>query len=139
MTERMEAVEGNLIVLQQAVDVLRRMDDTTYATGGVAPGVSAIGVHFRHVLDHYRALLTGLATDEIDYDARPRHVPLETDRELAIATALGFATDLARLPWIEATVRFGDAPIAEPDRKRLADRLHQAVSARFIPVVLEPE
>jgi 1-acyl-sn-glycerol-3-phosphate acyltransferase len=46
---------------------------------------------------------------------------------------------LARLPWIEATIRFGDAPIAEPDRKRLADRLHQAVSARFIPVVLEPE
>jgi 1-acyl-sn-glycerol-3-phosphate acyltransferase len=46
---------------------------------------------------------------------------------------------LARLPWIEATVRFGDAPIAERDRKRLADRLHQAVSARFIPVVLEPE
>ncbi len=46
---------------------------------------------------------------------------------------------LARLPWIEATVRFGDAPIAERDRKRLADRLHQAVSARFIPVVLESE
>jgi 1-acyl-sn-glycerol-3-phosphate acyltransferase len=46
---------------------------------------------------------------------------------------------LARLPWIEATVRFGDAPIAERDRKRLADLLHQAVSARFIPVVLEPE
>jgi 1-acyl-sn-glycerol-3-phosphate acyltransferase len=44
---------------------------------------------------------------------------------------------LARLPWIEATVRFGEAPIAERDRKRLADRLHQAVSARFIPVVLE--
>lgn len=46
---------------------------------------------------------------------------------------------LARLPWIEATVRFGEAPIAERDRKRLADRLHQAVSARFIPVVLESE
>lgn len=46
---------------------------------------------------------------------------------------------LARLPWIEATLRFGDAPIAERDRKRLADQLHQAVSARFIPVVLESE
>jgi hypothetical protein len=93
----MEAVEGNLIVLQQAVAVLRRMDDATYASGGAAPGVSAIGVHFRHVLDHYRAFLMGLATDQIDYDARHRHVPLETDRELAIATALGFGTDLARL------------------------------------------
>lgn len=98
MTERMEAVEGNLIVLRQAVEVLQRLDDATYAKGGAAPGVSAIGVHFRHVLDHYRAFLMGLATDEIDYDARHRQVPLETDRELAITTALGFVTDLARLP-----------------------------------------
>lgn len=45
---------------------------------------------------------------------------------------------LCRLPRIESTVRFGDVPIAEPDRKRLADRLHHAVSATFIPVVLEP-
>jgi 1-acyl-sn-glycerol-3-phosphate acyltransferase len=42
---------------------------------------------------------------------------------------------LSRLPWIEATVRHGAEPIAEPDRKRLAERLHQAVSAQFIPVV----
>lgn len=97
MTERMEAVEGNLIVLAQAVEVLRRMDDETYAHGGASPGVSAIGVHFRHVLDHYRSFLMGLAIDEIDYDARHRHVPLETDRQLAIETALGFATDLGRL------------------------------------------
>jgi 1-acyl-sn-glycerol-3-phosphate acyltransferase len=46
---------------------------------------------------------------------------------------------LCRLPRIEATVRFGEAPIAERDRKRLADRLHQAVSARFTPVVMESE
>ena len=45
--------------------------------------------------------------------------------------------ELARLPWIEATVRFGDAPIAERDRQRLAERLHQAVSAQFTPVVVE--
>lgn len=42
---------------------------------------------------------------------------------------------LSRLPWIAATVRHGAEPIAEPDRRRLAERLHQAVSAQFIPVV----
>lgn len=97
MTDRLEAVEGNLLVLRQAVEVLHRMDDATYSAP-VAPGVSAVGVHFRHVFDHYRAFLTGLAADEIDYDARDRAVPLERDRSLAIATALGFCTDLERLP-----------------------------------------
>jgi len=45
---------------------------------------------------------------------------------------------LSRLPWIEATVRHGPRPIAERDRKRLAERLHQAVSSQFTPVVTEP-
>lgn len=49
----------------------------------------------------------------------------------------GHIAELVRLPWIEATVRFGAAPIAEPDRKRLAGRLHEAVAAQFIPVVTE--
>jgi 1-acyl-sn-glycerol-3-phosphate acyltransferase len=52
-------------------------------------------------------------------------------------TFLRHLSELAQLPWIEATVRHGDAPIAERDRKRLADRLHQAVSAQFTPVVAE--
>lgn len=98
MTDRLEAVEGNLIILGQAVDVLLRLDDTTYATWSPAPGGSPVGAHFRHVFDHYRAFLTGLAAGEIDYDARERQVPLERDRRLAIATARGFATDLSRLP-----------------------------------------
>lgn len=97
MAERLEAVEGNLLLLRQAVAVLERMDDATYQEGGRAQGISPVGVHFRHVFDHYRAFLMGLATDEIDYDARNRHVPLETDRRLAIATALGFLTDLERI------------------------------------------
>lgn len=45
--------------------------------------------------------------------------------------------DLCRLPWIEATVRYGREPIEDTDRKRLADRLHRAVAAQFIPVATE--
>jgi 1-acyl-sn-glycerol-3-phosphate acyltransferase len=44
---------------------------------------------------------------------------------------------LSRLPRIEATVRYGDTPIAERDRKRLAARLQRAVAAQFTPVVTE--
>lgn len=121
MAERLEAVEGNLLVLEQAVDVLRRMADATYADGGAAPGISPVGVHFRHVLDHYRAFLAGLDGGRIDYDARDRQVPLERDRDLAIATALGFIADLGRLPAelaarpIEVTVRSVASDDTSPD------------------------
>ncbi len=121
MAERLEAVEGNLLVLEQAVEVLRRMEDATYSDGGAAPGISPVGVHFRHVLDHYRAFLSGLDGGRIDYDARDRQVPLERDRDLAIATALGFIADLGRLPSalgarpIEVTVRSVASDDTSPD------------------------
>jgi hypothetical protein len=88
--------------------VLSRLDDVTYATGGGAlgAGLSPVGVHFRHVFDHYHAFLSGLASDEIDYDSRHRQAPVEHDRQLAIATALGYVTDLGRLP-----IDLGDRPI----------------------------
>ena len=41
------------------------------------------------------------------------------------------ALALLRLPWIEVSVRFGSGPIAAPDRKQLAARLHDAVVARL--------
>lgn len=97
MMQPLEAVEGNRILLQQAADLLRRMDDATYAMAGGEGGRSPVGVHFRHVLDHYRAFFAGLPDGEIDYDDRARQVPLETDRTLAIEAVLGYLADLGRL------------------------------------------
>jgi len=42
---------------------------------------------------------------------------------------------LVTLPWIEATVRFGPEPLIDTDRRNLAQRLHEAASRQFIPVV----
>lgn len=41
---------------------------------------------------------------------------------------------LVRLPAFYATVKFGRKPIHDPDRKRLAQQLHQAILERFVPV-----
>lgn len=41
---------------------------------------------------------------------------------------------LARLPRIDATVRFGAMPIHDPDRRRLAAQLHEAITRDFIPM-----
>jgi hypothetical protein len=57
-----------------------------------------VGAHFRHILDHYRAFLTGLPEGRVDYDARERRGPLETDRTLALATVLGLITDVGDIP-----------------------------------------
>lgn len=94
---RLECIEGNCRLLQQAADLLRRLDDATYAEGGRRPEVSPVGVHMRHLIDHYQAFLTGLPAEAIDYDARHRETPMETDRRLALATVLGLARDLDRL------------------------------------------
>lgn len=98
MSHRLEAIEGNILLLQQAADLLRRIDDQTYATAGRQEGHSPVGIHFRHVLDHYHNFFAGLPEGLIDYDARERHVPLETGRELALAAALGYQADLTDLP-----------------------------------------
>ena len=42
---------------------------------------------------------------------------------------------LLRLPGFHATLAFGDGPIQDDDRKRLAERLHRAVAGLFTPVV----
>ncbi len=41
---------------------------------------------------------------------------------------------LMRLPRIDARIAYGDAPIQDDDRKRLAKRLEEAVRSRFRPV-----
>ena len=52
-------------------------------------------------------------------------------------TFMGHLPGLARLPWIEATVRFGASAVQERERRALAARLHQAVEDQFTPVVAE--
>jgi uncharacterized damage-inducible protein DinB len=97
MDTRLEAVEGNVEVLHQAVAMLRQVDDQTYAGTDLLSGRSAVGAHFRHVLDHYHSFLAGLEEGRVDYDARERNTPLERDRALAIATVLGYIADIGRL------------------------------------------
>lgn len=69
-------------------------------------------------------------------DAPPAHLAVCWWGDMTFGAHL---LGLSRLDWIEATVRHGKEPIAERDRKRLAARLHEAVSAQFTPVVTEPE
>jgi 1-acyl-sn-glycerol-3-phosphate acyltransferase len=52
---------------------------------------------------------------------------------------LSHALNLFRLPYFYASVTFGDAPIVADDRKVLAQKLHDAVQAIFVPVLQGPK
>jgi hypothetical protein len=97
MNERMEAVIGNIHLLRQAAALLGSISDQVYAEGGRTADASPIGVHVRHMIDHYRAFFSGLPDGSIDYDARLRQTPIETDRRLALATVLDLMGQVERI------------------------------------------
>jgi 1-acyl-sn-glycerol-3-phosphate acyltransferase len=47
----------------------------------------------------------------------------------------GHFFDLLKLPHFAANLVFGDEPVRETDRKRLAHRLHQRIEEKFTPVM----
>jgi hypothetical protein len=75
----------NVRWLRQALGLLDRLDDATYATTpqGLAP--HRAGAHLRHILEFYQCFLEGLEWSHIDYDARRRDMAIEQSREAAAA------------------------------------------------------
>jgi len=72
-------------VLQQGLNLLAQVEETTYGKLVGPPYRASLGQHYRHVLDHFLCLVAGVETLEIDYDRRGRDVRLETSRECACA------------------------------------------------------
>ena len=79
-------ISANVEVLRQGVHAVNRVGPDAYAGRGGATG-SPIGAHFRHVLDHYRCFLDGLAGGRIDYTARARDPEVESRLECGVALA----------------------------------------------------
>ncbi|TVQ63274.1 MAG: hypothetical protein EA378_03030 [Phycisphaerales bacterium] len=71
--------------LAQCGALVRSASPEAYgAPSAILPG-GTIGKHVRHTVDHYRAIVDREAGACIDYDRRERDVPMETEREAAIA------------------------------------------------------
>ncbi len=115
MTPFNEALAGNREVLSQAASLLQRLTDAEYANGGATGGGSPIGAHMRHVLDHYRALLDGLADGHIDYEARHRQAPLERDRTLAQAEVVRLQRGLEAVDQTDREVQVNLRSVADPE------------------------
>ena len=81
----------------------------------------SIGGHYRHCLDHFTSLLTGLEGSFVDYDHRRRDPRIESDPEFALNLTRQFRATLERLEparldtpvsaRCEVSYEHGDSPV----------------------------
>lgn len=71
-------------LLRQGLDLIEALADEHYAPNDAglddAPGTASVGAHFRHAIDFFDCLLTGLDARRIDYSTRKRRVDVEHAR-----------------------------------------------------------
>ncbi|MGJ7459890.1 DinB family protein [Halomonas sp. MA07-2] len=73
-------IEENLLALAQLRGLLHELMPATYRQPSGPGGRHTLGVHVRHIIDHYDALLAGLegaGGEQIDYEHRRRDEMLE--------------------------------------------------------------
>ena len=74
----------NIACVDQAVRLLRKIDENQYRRSSSDYLGSSFGGHCRHIIEHYRQLLTGMAAPfKVDYDARKRDPDIEVDPDAA--------------------------------------------------------
>ena len=113
------ALDQNLALLQQGVDLLREIDDAVYCVSAAFSAARSegaenrVGPHLRHCIDAYRCLLDGLAGGVVDYDARSRDALVEADRQAGLAALNELIEELRRLEPLDAAYEvrvFVDTP-----------------------------
>lgn len=81
MTDTRKLARENIRLLEEGIAVLSAISDTDYILP--SQGASPVGEHFRHIVNHYDALLAG--GTRIDYDTRERLHPVASNRLAALA------------------------------------------------------
>jgi hypothetical protein len=103
----------NIAVLQQGLDLIRRLDDELYTPEPGKARTGSVGMQFRHGLDFYFCLLAGLESGEVDYENRQRDDRIAEDRLYAAGRMEDLVATLATLGDDDADRRIrtrGEAP-----------------------------
>lgn len=91
-------INENLGLLRSCETLLNSIAPGEYTRPSPVCFNSAIGEHFRHVLDHYLMFLGGVESDSrIDYEARERDPRIERDPLFARGVVRDVAARLGRL------------------------------------------
>src|SRR4051812_20569224 len=73
-------VATNIVWLRQALELVGRLDDSTFACAPKTLAGYKVGSHLRHILEFYECFLNGIECLRIDYDARRRDESVEISR-----------------------------------------------------------
>jgi len=79
-----ELIATNVTWLQQALELIGRLDDAAFVSAPKDLARHRVGSHLRHILEFYECFLDGVASSRIDYDARKRDETVEKSRFAAI-------------------------------------------------------
>jgi uncharacterized damage-inducible protein DinB len=96
-TDSPELVQAAQRVLTQGLDLLILLGQQSYSRRVAVPFNSSIGQHYRHVLEHFQCLMSGLAPGVANYDARERNPRVENEVSYASVKTCEIITALRRL------------------------------------------
>ncbi len=77
-----ELLKINQDVLKQVLVIIENSDDMIYQYGNSLSSYG-VGRHVRHVIDHYHAIQSGYATNQVNYNKRSRDSSIEQSRSVA--------------------------------------------------------
>ncbi len=92
-----ELIQSVIETLRQGETLLTAISDEHYTRKITVAFNASLGGHYRHCLDHFRALLEAAAGGDLNYDHRERGTLVETDRFAALNATRELGEDYAIL------------------------------------------
>lgn len=90
-------IESNVKALGDGLELIQLLGPDQFTQSCEPVFLSNIGVHFRHVLEHYSCFFEQLPTGLISYDKRCRDMRLEVDSSYAVKTLSSVCDELKQL------------------------------------------
>src|SRR6266481_2620826 len=92
-----QLLDSVIETLQQGETLLSEISDEVYTRKVPVAFNASIGGHYRHCLDHFRALLDAAMEGDLNYDHRERGTLIENDRFAALNATRGLRERFERL------------------------------------------
>jgi uncharacterized damage-inducible protein DinB len=94
--------QANIEVLNQLIDLIHCCNKCYSTKNG---SIAAIGEHTRHILDHYRAVKSGISNNCINYNLRTRNSEEEVDTVTAETNISSLIIWLTNLEYTQDTIQ----------------------------------